>query len=218
MSLDEDDLLLKIKESSEEKTFRLMYADYLAENERYEEEKVWRQLPHQYTTFDCLIGQTVLEVALAGNYIKGDSSYLRIITNGDTFYFFAEGDCCSSSWFYRMKNIKALIGQEVIAIAEGDNSDINTDDGLTQQESDSAYSTLLLTRKGGTDITFRNSSNGYYGGTLVREDNSPNMLYSPITEDWIVPPKEKEEEIAMGCSSGVKINDYCECDKCFFKN
>lgn len=49
-------------------------------------------------------------------------------------------------------------------------------DGNSRQEFDSFYGYQLTTNKGHCTISYRNSSNGYYGGNLyLEEDNAPKL-------------------------------------------
>lgn len=62
----------------------------------------------------------------------------------------------------------------------------NVDDGRTRQKYDEAYGYKIFTDKGQADIIFRNSSNGYYGGSLddVVIDVDIPVMAKEITTDW----------------------------------
>jgi uncharacterized protein (TIGR02996 family) len=196
---DEQALLSVVSSHPDEVTPRLMLADLLTEQGREKEAEGWRRLPHRSSPFASLVGRTVTEVKL-------NDDTLTLLTNDGPFSYLAMGDCCSVSWFYRVLGAENLIGQTVVAVAEGKTDDIDPDDGLARQECDEAYGYCLLTAKGACEVTFRNSSNGYYGGWLevVRRDAVGDDGHT-VVGSWVHPP-------AMKCGQSAG----CGCGKCFY--
>ena len=96
----------------------------------------------------------------------------------------AWGDCCSETWFADITGVGALIGGTVQTADEVSMDGYNVEDGRTRQECDEAYGYKLTTDKGYADIVFRNSSNGYYGGSieLLKRELPEGMI--AITDDW----------------------------------
>lgn len=201
--MDEQALLATIAMHPDEKTPRMMLADYLLEHGRDQEASDWQRPPHRQSPFASLVGRTVQEV-----WLSDDT--LTLLTDDGPYSYPAHADCCSESWYYRVLNADRLIGSVVCAVAVGREDDVNPTDGLGRQESDSVYGYCLLTEKGGCEITFRNSSNGYYGGWLEveRKDYRKDTGWWPVHTSWVHPPATK-----MGCS---KPTDDCQCEQCLF--
>lgn len=110
-----------------------------------------------------LFGQCIKHI-----YTDDDKEYLVFINNLDNFWtYYAEKDCCSYSWFESINNPENLIDARVIGIEEKDE---DYEEENFKEDSDEVikiYGYTLKTYKGYTDIEFRNSSNGYYGGDCI---------------------------------------------------
>jgi hypothetical protein len=93
-------------------------------------------------------------------------------TEGENVVFGVEGDCCSRSWIEHLDVPKDVIGEKIIGVedarmdrnGEGDSGD----DDKEYSECLQIYNTKFVTLKGCIVLEYRNSSNGYYGGYLVR--------------------------------------------------
>ncbi len=113
---------------------------------------------------DCkmkeLIGSKVLDVE-----VSDDEYYLKFTTDKGIFTYLADGDCCSESWFSEILNLDFLVGHTVSDVEEVVLPEYGQNDGHCRQESDIFYGFKLSTEAGNIDIVFRNSSNGYYGGS-----------------------------------------------------
>jgi hypothetical protein len=102
--------------------------------------------------------------------------------DGSGAAYLAYGDCCSETWFADITGVTALIGGTVAEAAEVEMQAV--DDGRTRQDEDEFYGVKLRTEKGIADIVYRNSSNGYYGGSIgLWEGDLPGNMAS-ITDDW----------------------------------
>lgn len=88
-----------------------------------------------------------------------------------------EADCCSETWFADIVGLHNLLHQVVMGVSVLEVK-LPEDDKRTRQEYDEAYGYRLTTAKGDCDFIFRNSSNGYYGGSLcvVKEDRLPKIM------------------------------------------
>lgn len=78
----------------------------------------------------------------------------------------AIGDCCSQTWFESITNIENIIYNTITGIERKEFSD-GHDDKITKeldQECIRCYGYTFKTESGYTDIEYRNSSNGFYGG------------------------------------------------------
>ena len=126
-----------------------------------------------------LIGRTVHEL-----YVSDGEQTLYFVTDKGIVTCETEGECCSETWFADILGVFYLLGHTVLAVVEDDGGDVDGD-GRSRQEYDTAYKFVLTTELGLTDIIFRNSSNGYYGGAaeFLETDALPQNL-SQITTDW----------------------------------
>lgn len=111
-----------------------------------------------------LIGRTILEV-----YVREDQSSIKFTTDQGDIEAWCEGDCCSSTWIEDVIDAQVLIGVMVI-VAE----DIALPEHMRQptqhqhcEEEMEYYGFKIASRKGVCTLAYRNSSNGYYGGSLV---------------------------------------------------
>ena len=112
-----------------------------------------------------LIGRQIREVRI------GDAAQLLVFQVGTGRYigrefiaYRTEGDCCSETWFSAINGIEALIDQTVTDVIERETVEAPG----TRQAEDTLYGYTLVTATGHCDIEFRNSSNGYYGGSCYQ--------------------------------------------------
>lgn len=143
------------------------------------------------TPLDKLIGRVITKIELEDT----NQHTLIISTNEGQLSYAVEGDCCSESWFSDIVGIKNLVGAKISRIEEitDELKWYNTDDGRNRQECDSVYGYRIFGyRHDGYEILlgeiiFRNSSNGYYGGSLYEESEIPKDLkLVEIKEDYPV--------------------------------
>lgn len=118
------------------------------------------------TVMDNLIGQTIDEIRLSE-----DNETIVFKCGAEYIGYRTDADCCSETWFADILGVDALLGATVLQIVEMpwdmfDNYNIN--DGRCRQVEDAVYGYKLRTNRGYADIIFRNSSNGYYGGSIFR--------------------------------------------------
>lgn len=118
-----------------------------------------------------LIGNKVLKI-----YMNED--FLKFETDKGNVVFGVDGDCCSQSVFYDFIGVKKLIGNFITRIEEIElhPEDIIEVDGeqkdkKSYQESIQAYGYRLITEdkqlgEVSSVFSFRNYSNGYYGGSM----------------------------------------------------
>ena len=126
-----------------------------------------------------LIGKKITELR-----ISADQSVLAFYTDQGVIAYETYGDCCSETWFADITGVSALLGGTVQTADEVSMDGYNVEDGRTRQDFDEAYGVKLTTDKGYSDIVFRNSSNGCYGGSigLLRHEMPDGM--TAITDDW----------------------------------
>lgn len=114
----------------------------------------------------------------------GDQETLVFTVGDEKLIYQGYGDCCSETWFADITGVSALIGGTVTSVETVQMAEV--EDGRTRQEHDEIYGYKIKTDKGYADIAYRNSSNGYYGGSC---DYIPGLDVSQhkfieITDDW----------------------------------
>lgn len=129
-----------------------------------------------------LIGKTIEKIFVSED--EGDLSF--VCKDGEVVGYTAYGNCCSSTWFDSITGVEALIGQTVLTcesvsveVAESRN---NIEGHYIEEMSDYGYK--LTTEKGHVDIVYRNSSNGYYGGSADFNSNINVEGMTQINADW----------------------------------
>lgn len=118
--------------------------------------------------------------------------YARLVTDDGVYVIYAEGDCCSESWFADALYVPRKLPVKLSSI-EGVRLPDPPNDGRTRQEYDQAYSVRIHHDglEGSTELVFRNSSNGYYGGwfSVYRQDDpvvtwaGREIQFAPILDD-----------------------------------
>lgn len=130
-----------------------------------------------------LVGKRIQEL-----WLSEGEEILKVVTDQETIYFIGYGDCCSETWFADLVGVNALIGgvvqsAEAVPAINGD----DVDHERSRQDYDIVYGYKLVTDKGYSDIVFRNSSNGYYDGSLEVAYELPHWYadwtFRLITED-----------------------------------
>lgn len=118
-----------------------------------------------------------------GLFVNSDQSLLVFDTDGGDVAYRTWGDCCSETWFADIVGVPALLGGIVASADDVEMADV--EDGRTRQEYDHLYGVKIKTDKGYADIVYRNSSNGYYGGSIdhVSLPSRPDDL-AAIADDW----------------------------------
>ena len=76
----------------------------------------------------------------------------------------AEGDCCSHTWIEHIDVPPYVIGEKLQTVHDS----LMNRSGKEDYDVIQSYKTTFGTPKGEIVIEYRNSSNGYYGGYLVR--------------------------------------------------
>jgi hypothetical protein len=149
-----------------------------------------------------LVGQKIIGLFVAP---KEYTLVLEII--GGSIMIDTDSDCCSETWFADIVGVDSLIGHTIVSVEEPqyrenvsfewhDEDDLGVDftdktHSRSRQECDRLYGIKITTDAGYTDIVYRNSSNGYYGGSIgsvqVLDDEEMNAIknkWKQITDDW----------------------------------
>lgn len=131
--------------------------------------------------FADLFGCKVVRLSVS----VGEQDLVFWTENKGPIVYSTEADCCSETWFADITGVKALLG-EVITTAQHVHMPDASQDDRSRQDFDSFYGIRLTTPKGDVDIVYRNSSNGYYGGSLTGPSDRPpeQGVLHDITDDW----------------------------------
>lgn len=139
-----------------------------------------------------LVGRTIKKIFMNEDYLKFETDLGNIA-------FRVDGDCCSSSYFHDFIGVKKLLaGNPVVSVksvslTENDSKvHVNRND----YEEIECYGYQIVTEdpqlgEVTSVFSFRNSSNGYYGGSLENADDNVEVE-SEITDDVL----EAEHNIA----------------------
>lgn len=116
-------------------------------------------------TMDIFSGKTIdgVQVTRGHGHTKSLDRIAFFFDDKTNAVFETEGDCCSQSWIehYEIpKDIKGAMVTRITDVQKKEKWD-NEDSELTR-----FYETRFKTTKGEIVLEYRNSSNGYYGGSL----------------------------------------------------
>jgi hypothetical protein len=113
---------------------------------------------------DRLVGGRLIDV----RWSQGD---ITVVTDKGTLTMTAYGDCCSSSWFESVEVDPGLEGSVVIKVdqeADPRPDWVETPSKVEEyEECIQYYFGTIYTDKGRITWEMRNSSNGYYGGSIL---------------------------------------------------
>ena len=140
-------------------------------------------------------GDTIQEVAVPPGEGGLRLRVLRAASPGppDHVYWYCDADCCSETWISDLRDLHHLVGFPVLSLSTFDPP--FQDDGRCRQEADRFYGLRFTTTRGTTELVYRNSSNGYYGGSLelvpgpFEADPIP-----PGTVSWFAPADREVED------------------------
>jgi hypothetical protein len=127
---------------------------------------------------NALVGKRINNVL-----VSTGEEHLVFETDAGDVVWGTEGDCCSNTWFADILGFSALIGGRVASV-ECVDLPPEENSPRTRQEYDRLYGMKITTDKGVCDVIYRNSSNGYYGGSARLEAKRPAAALRAITDDW----------------------------------
>ena len=125
-----------------------------------------------------LVGKIITQVQF-------DEDYLIFTTTDGIFSYGVEGDCCSTSYFHDFIGVEKLLkGNTVVSVRSIELDDVDTKDDWDVIQS---YGYEIVTDdptfgEVTSVFSFRNRSNGYYGGNLCHIDAYPTNTPT-ITQD-----------------------------------
>lgn len=120
-------------------------------------------------TFKGIAGRPIYAVGLSDD--KGE--FYVTFQDGSRAAWTVEGDCCSHSWIEHLEAPNDVQGRTFVAVED---EDIDTDEQPPESDDDNYYDECLqvyqtifrLDNGDSIKLEYRNTSNGYYGGYLVR--------------------------------------------------
>lgn len=134
-----------------------------------------------------LIGKTILA-------IYGNQQFIRFTTDQGDFIWETIGDCCSHTYIHDFIGVQGLIGSKVTEVT---NIDLEDSWALSaENDRNKSYGIRIraeLVNKNVWDdtavavLSFRNESNGYYGGSL-------ELIYPKIGYQWLGLTEIKSEK------------------------
>lgn len=118
-------------------------------------------------------------------WISDNQQDIKFVTDGGSLMYATDADCCSETWFSDIYGLDALIGHMILEVNTITLPKYNAEDGRSRQEYDAVYGLKIRTLAGYTDIVFRNSSNGSYGGhaEYINPSDLPYPSYE-ISANW----------------------------------
>lgn len=105
-----------------------------------------------------LVGKTI-----TGMKIAADKEALLITTTDGDCVVRVDGDCCSHTWIEHIELPALGFPAQVTSV---DDLDMNKEADETDGEYIQFYGCKISTDRGEIVIDYRNSSNGYYGGSI----------------------------------------------------
>lgn len=129
---------------------------------------------------------------LVGRSVKGiymSHEFLKFSTDRGDLAFSVYGDCCSQSYFYDFIGVRRLLDNGPIVAAETLNLGDPDDEDSRAGEVVIAYGFRFVTEdptfgEVSSVMSFRNDSNGYYGGEMFAVDSCPTDL-AELTDDCL---------------------------------
>jgi hypothetical protein len=126
--------------------------------------------------FNVLVGKRI-----NGLFI-GDSAWALVFRdiNGRHYCFRTKNDCCNTVWFNHVNGVETVLGEGNVfdilrgAMITGVESKGWTDDRTDEDGYDVIQDGFwtIATDRGYIDLEVRNSHNGYYGGSVVYDEES----------------------------------------------
>ena len=134
--------------------------------------------------FNVLVGKRI-----NGLFI-GDSAWALVFRdiNGRHYCFRTENDCCNTVWFNHVNGVETVLGEGNLfdilrgAMVTGVEAKGWTDDRTDEDGYDVIQDGFwtIATDRGYIDLEVRNSHNGYYGGSVVYDEESDMSKFEDL--------------------------------------
>jgi hypothetical protein len=141
--------------------------------------------------FNVLVGKRI-----NGLFI-GEDAWALVFRdiNGRHYCFRTKNDCCNTVWFNHVNGVETVLGEgNVFDILRGAMVTAVESKGWTDDRTDEdGYDVIqdgfwtIATDRGYIDLEVRNSHNGYYGGSVVYDEESDMSKIEnlqAVTEDF----------------------------------
>ena len=137
-------------------------------------------------------GEGVMEEIVGKNiaeaFINEDKKSILLVTKeGEKFYLNCDGDCCSETWIEHIHGFYWLVKSTIKSVEEVYIGKVIP----TRQDCDELYCLKIFMEQpkpwgsvSEFQIEFRNSSNGYYGGSIELSHSPLEGVYAPLKEDF----------------------------------
>lgn len=127
-------------------------------------------MTYDYSGYGKLVGKTIESVVM-GPQGRGPERWqgerqdiLFTFADGSKVKGVVSGDCCSSSWIEHLTIPPDIKGATIIKA--GDSAPVGLSSWEDEYDHIQVYNTSIATDRGEIIIEYRNSSNGYYGGSI----------------------------------------------------
>lgn len=132
--------------------------------------------------FKSLVGKKVLKIFV-------DSDYLIFQTDQGQVAYMVEGDCCSTSYFYDFVGVEKLLKNGPVLSWKSIPLELPANEKPKEDEYIQCYGFELVTEDPAygevtSVVSFRNSSNGYYGGWMEEIGECGLGNKKEILTDW----------------------------------
>ncbi|ECC9987755.1 hypothetical protein NQI61_003275 [Salmonella enterica] len=129
---------------------------------------------------NLLIGKNIVDVKIA----EDKEAMLFVTSEGDNLIVRVDADCCSHTWIETVEMPALGLPFTVISC---DDLDMGKEPEDIDYEYVQYYGAKITTDKGELVIDYRNSSNGYYGGSVVwpGEDYFYGGVYGQNVSDCV---------------------------------
>lgn len=139
----------------------------------------------------AIVGKLVTGILMSEDVLQFE--YDDGTENGSLVTYRVDGDCCSYSYFFDFYGVEKLIGARVTAfepveLQEGDPGWLSEDQREVDWETTEVYGYRLTVEHAtlgplSAVVSFRNKSNGYYGGWMEIVDDMSHFN-AHLPEDW----------------------------------
>lgn len=135
-------------------------------------------------TIERLVGKVVLKIYMNEDFLKFETDQGNVV-------FEVDGDCCSHSYFHDFIGVKKLLENGTVLSAKEISLELSEDEQkkLDSDEDIKVYGFEIVTGhpqfgEQTSVFSFRNSSNGYYGGDMYNAPDDQEVL--PEIKDDVI--------------------------------
>lgn len=131
-----------------------------------------------------LVGKTVQRVFM-------NEDYLKLELDQGSMVFAVSGDCCSQTVFYDFLGLTQLKAGPIVNVEELEMEECRLEDRKNYQDAIAFYGVRFTTQHPqfgpvSAVMSYRNYSNGYYGGSLeYSEFNQETNVQPELTDDCL---------------------------------